>query len=256
MRSKSARLLDRLLGMMSPEAKQRIQLALIVAMLAAGARAGYIFYQRHEEAQQAKQQQQARNTGFSNQDYYVTPKKLYPYDLKSAKQLTQQPEWVKEGYRYTYYGYDTASKHVDFDHEAGLLLPIEQLQVKDVVLATPAGPGQRKQVMAVFSKEGKNYAVPIGFEAEEQFKIYSDEMFFIENPRDLYKHWPADVWQAVEQHQVKPGMNEMQADFAIGMGVPDSGDTSYSKTVRYPNGGKPLVIVYHDGKAAEIKPGT
>ena len=44
----------------------------------------------------------------------------------------------------------------------------------------------------------------------------------------------------------------MQADFAIGMGVPDAGDTSYSKTVRYPNGGKPLVIVYHDGKAAEI----
>jgi hypothetical protein len=26
--------------------------------------------------------------------------------------------------------------------------------------------------------------------------------------------------------------------------------------VRYPNGGKPLVVVYHDGKADEIKPGT
>jgi len=25
------------------------------------------------------------------------------------------------------------------------------------------------------------------------------------------------------------------------------------KTVRYPNGGKPIVVVYHDGKAAEIK---
>jgi hypothetical protein len=63
------------------------------------------------------------------------------------------------------------------------------------------------------------------------------------------------VWQAVEQHQVKAGMNELQADFAIGMGVPDAGDSS-GKTVRYPNGGKPLVIVYHDGKAAEIKAGT
>jgi len=59
----------------------------------------------------------------------------------------------------------------------------------------------------------------------------------------------------VEHHEIKPGMNEMQADFAIGMGVPDAGDSSYSKTVRYPNGGKPLVIVYHDGQAAEIKPG-
>jgi hypothetical protein len=81
-------------------------------------------------------------------------------------------------------------------------------------------------------------------------------MFFVEDPHDLYKHWPADVWQAVEQHEVKPGMNEMQADFAIGMGVPDAGDTSYEKTVRYPNGGKPVVVVYHDGKAAEIKAGS
>ena len=74
--------------------------------------------------------------------------------------------------------------------------------------------------------------------------------------RDRYKHWPPDVWQAVERHQVKPGMNEMQADFAIGMGVPDAGSSSDEKTVRYPNGGKSLVIVYRDGKAAEIKPGS
>jgi hypothetical protein len=110
--------------------------------------------------------------------------------------------------------------------------------------------------MAVFQKEGKMYAVPIGLEADQQYKIYSDEIFFVEDPHELYKHWPADVWQAVDQHQVKIGMNEMQADFAIGMGVPDAGDTSYEKTVRYPNGGKPLVIVYHEGKAAEIKSGS
>lgn len=240
--------------MMSPEARQRIQLALIVAMLAAGVRAAYIFYQRHEDRVAAEKLKQARNVGYSNADYYVTPKKLYPYDVKTAKQLTQQPVWVKEGYRYTYYSCDAAGKHVDFAHEAGLLLPIEKLAIKDVVTATPAGAGQRKQVMAVFEKEGKSYAVPIGFEQEGQFKLYSDEMFFVEDPRDLYKHWPADLWQAVEHHEVKPGMNEMQADFAIGMGVPDAGDSSYEKTVRYPNGGKPLVIVYHDGKAAEIKP--
>ena len=108
--------------------------------------------------------------------------------------------------------------------------------------------------MAVFQKEGKTYAVPIGFEADQQYKIYSDEMFFVEDPHDLYKHWPPDVWQAVEQHEVKSGMNEMQADFAIGMGVPDSGSSTSEKTVRYPNGGKPIVVVYHDGKAAAIQP--
>lgn len=242
--------------MMSSEARQRIQLALAVALLVAGARAGYILYQRHEDKVAAEKLKESKNAGYSNPDYYVTPKKLYPYDIKTAKQLTQQPVWAKEGYRYAYYRCDAAGKHVDFNHEAGLLLPIEKLAIKNVVTATPAGAGQRTQVLAVFEKEGKTYAVPIGFEAEGEYKIYSDEIFFIEDPHDLYKHWAADVWQAVENHEVKPGMNEMQADFAIGMGVPDAGDSSYSKTVRYPNGGKPLVIVYHDGKAAEIKPGA
>jgi hypothetical protein len=241
---------------MSPEAKQRLQLALLVAMVVAGLRAGYILYQRHQDNLEAEKQKQARDVGYSNPDYYVNPKKLYPYDLKTAKQLTQQPVWVKEGYRYTYYPYDAGNKRVDFEHDAGLLLPIEKLAIKDVVTAKPAGAGGRVQVMAVFQKEGKSYAVPIGFVADEQYKIYSDEMLFVEDPHVLYKHWSADVWQSVDRHEVKPGMNEMQADFAIGMGVPDAGDTSYEKTVRYPNGGKPLVITYHDGKAAEIKPGS
>ncbi len=49
----------------------------------------------------------------------------------------------------------------------------------------------------------------------------------------------------------------MQADFAIGMGVPDGGSSSsFEKTVRYPNGGKPMVVIYRDGKAAEVKAGS
>ncbi|MGB8864761.1 MAG: hypothetical protein WCC71_11750 [Candidatus Sulfotelmatobacter sp.] len=242
--------------MMSEEAKKGIQIALALAIVVAGARAGYILYQRHEDYVAAQKQQQAKSAGYSNADYYVTPKKLYPYDLKSAKQLTQQPVWVKEGYRYTYYPYDVARKRTDFGHEAGLLPPIDRLEIKDVVTDIPVGAGNRRQVMAVFEKEGKNYAVQIGFEAEGQFKIYSDEIFYVEDPHELYKHWPADVWQAVEQHEVKPGMDELQADFAVGMGVPDAGTSSDEKTVRYPNGGKPLVVIYQGEKATEIKPGT
>jgi hypothetical protein len=237
--------------MLSPEVRRRIQWGLLAALVLATLRVGYIFYQRHQDHVAAERQKQAREVGYANPDYYVSPKKLYPYDLKSAKQLTQQPVWVKEGYRYVFYRYDAANKRVDFGHEEGLLGPIEKLAIKDVISAnSPAA--KQKQVMAVFEKEGKGYAVPIGYQAEGDYHIYSDEMFFIEDPHDLYKHWPADVWQSVEQHQVKPGMNEMQADFAIGMGVPDSGSI-YEKTVRYPNGGKPLVIVYRDGKAAEVK---
>lgn len=241
---------------MSPKTKHRIQLVLLAAFVGATARAGYIFYQRHQERMALERQKQVLNVGYSNPDYYVNPKKLYPYDLKTAKQLTQQPVWVKEGYRYTYFIYDVASKRVDFAHDAGTLGPIEKLAITDVVTASNRVAGQPKQVVAAFQKQGNSYAVPIGYEANGEYKIYSDEMFFIEDPHQLYKHWPPDVWQAVEQHQIKPGMNEIQAVFAIGMGIPDAGDTSYEKTVRYPNGGNPLVVVYHDGQAAEIKPGT
>src|SRR5216684_6657991 len=242
------------LRMMSPEAKQRIQIALALALVVAGVRAGYILYQRHEDYLAAQKQEQTKKAGYSNADYYVTPKKLRPYDLKSAMELTQQPVWAKEGYRYTYYRYVPVVKKVDFVHEAGLLGPLERLEIKDVMAV--AAPGGRKQVVATFEKDGHSFAVPVGYETEGQYKFYSDEMFYIEDPHDLYKHWPADVWQAVERHEVKQGMDELQADFAVGMGVPDAGNSSYEKIVRYPNGGKPLVVIYRGDKAAEVKPGA
>jgi len=241
--------------MLSGEAKQRIQWALALAIVVAALRAGYLFYQRHEQNVAAQKQKQQQNIGYTNADYYVTPKKLYPYDLKSAKQLTQQPVWVKEGYRYTYYPFDSGRRRTDFSHEAGLLLPIEQMEVKDVVTDISPKAADERQVLAVFQREGKMFAVPIGGEAGGNYKIYSDEMFFIQDPHELYKHWPPDVWDAISRHEVKPGMNELQADFAVGMGVPDSG-SSLEKTVRYPNGGKALVVTYRDGKVVEVKAGT
>jgi hypothetical protein len=81
-------------------------------------------------------------------------------------------------------------------------------------------------------------------------------MFFIQDPRQLYDAWPTDVWDAIAQHQVKPGMDELQATFAIGMGVPERSDDPAVKTVNYPNGGKPIVVTYRDGKAEAIKPAS
>src|SRR6516165_150804 len=147
---------------MTAEIRKRIQLALLFALALATLRAGYIFYQRHEDQLALERRQREQAIGYSNRDYYVNPKKLYPYDLKSAKQLLQQPVWVKEGYRYTYFAYQPATKHVDFGHDAGLLSPIEKLAITDVVVASNTVSGQAKQIVAVFQKEGKPYAVPIG----------------------------------------------------------------------------------------------
>jgi hypothetical protein len=242
--------------MLSPETKKKIHLVLALGILLAAVRTAYIFYQRHQDHVTEEKQKKAHDAGYSDPDLYVNPKKLYPYDLKSAKQLTQQPVWVQEGYHYAYYPYDVASKRVDFKHETGLLGPIEELHITDVITAMPPGANQQKQVMAIFEKDSKSYAVPIGVEADGEYKIYSDYIFFVENPRDLYKHWPADVWQSITQHEVKPGMNELQASFAVGMGVPDPGGDSDEKTVRYPNGGKPLVVEFRSGKATAVTAGT
>jgi len=234
---------------MTSEAKQKIQWVLVIAIAVAALRAGYVVYERHSE----RTEQAAKQAPPLNPDYYVVPKKLYPYDLKSAKQLTQQPVWVKEGYRFTYYPYDRARHHTDFSSEAGLLLPIQELEIKDVV--TDTTPAHLQQVMAVFEQDGKTYAVPIGSQTGDSYQIYSDEMFFIQDPHELYKHWPVEVWQSIEKHQIKPGMNEFQAYFAIGMGVPERSSDPTVKTVRYPNGGKPVTITFRDGKAAEISGG-
>ncbi len=236
---------------MTSEAKRKIQIVLAVAIAVAAVRAGFVVYQRRaDSAKESKQQAPPLNP-----DYYVTPKKLYPYDLKSAKKLTEQPVWVKEGYRFTYYPYDHARRRTDFSKEAGLLLPIQKLQFKDVVMDTAPHSAHVDQVMGVFELEGKTFAVPIGSQTGGNYKIYSDEMFFIQDPRELYNHWPADVWQSIDQHQIKPGMNEFQAYFAIGMGVPEKSSNPAVKTVHYPNGGKPVTITFRDGKASEIAGG-
>lgn len=236
---------------MTSEAKHKIQLVLVIAIAAAALRAGYVVYERHNE----RAEPSAKTPPPLNPDYYVVPKKLYPYDLKSAKQLTQQPVWVREGYRFTYYPYDRARHHADFSHEAGLLLPIQKLEIKDVVTDTTPHSAHLEQVMAVFELEGKAYAVPIGSKTGDSYTIYCDEMFFVQDPRELYKHWPADVWQSIDKHEIKPGMNEFQAYFAIGMGVPERSSDPAVKTVHYPNGGKPVTVTFRDGKAAEITGG-
>jgi hypothetical protein len=130
------------------------------------------------------------------------------------------------------------------------------LQIKDVTTDVSPGSPDQRQVLAIFQENGKTYAFPIGAVKGNDFRVYSDEMLFIQDPHELYKHWPADIWQSIDKHEVKPGMNELQVDFAIGMGMPERSGEASVKTVRYPNGGRPLTVTYRDGKAVEVKPGS
>jgi hypothetical protein len=235
------------------EFRKKLQLFLIFAILVAGGRAAWVVYDRYQsrkEAEKPKQEQALKA------DYYVTPKKLHPYDLKSARELTKQPAWVKVGYYHTYFPYDAKRHKADFAHEAGLLLPLQKLTIQDVVTGFARDAPEVKQVLAVFALDGRHYAVPIGSEQGGDYKIYSDDIFFIEDPHELYKHWPADVWKAIDDNQVLPGMNELQTTCAIGAGTLETGSGSGRRIVHYRNGGKPLTVVFRNDRAVEIKPET
>src|SRR6266704_2588846 len=139
--------------------KQKIQLILIIGMIAAAARVAWIFYERHEES--------------------ATPAK---------SEIAKQPVWVKVGYAYGYFPYDRTTRHADLAHEAGKLVPLQKLEIKDVATGTsPKDPGER-QVLAVFDQEGRSYATPIGTEKDGDFKFWANDMLFIEDPHQLYKH--------------------------------------------------------------------
>jgi hypothetical protein len=233
-----------------PEFQKKLQVFLAIAIVLAGGRAAYIVYERHEAMKEDAKPKQEMTL---KADYYVTPKTVHAYDLKSAQQFTEQPVWVKYGYQLTYYPYDSKRHKTDFGHEAGVLLPLQKLAIQDVVTdVAPQAPGN-KQVLACFSLDGKNYAVPIGAEKGSDFKLRANDIFFIEDPHDLYRHWPADVWKKIDAHEVQSGMSELQATFAIGSGIPEGSGDYGSRTLHYANGGKPLVITFRNDKAVEIK---
>jgi hypothetical protein len=233
-----------------PEFQKKLQVFLLAAIVLAGGRAAFVVYERHEAL---KEEAKPRQDAPLKADYYVTPKKLHAYDLKSARQLTEQPVWVKVGYQLTYYPYDRQRKKTDFGREAGTLLPLQKLAIEEVVTDVSPKAAGMKEVMACFSLEGKSYAVPIGAEKGGDFKVYTDQIFFLEDPHDLYKHWPRDIWSKIEAHEVQAGMSELQASFAIGLGIPEGSGDYGSRTLHYPNGGKPVAITFQNDKAVEVK---
>lgn len=224
-----------------------IQAVLLVVIVIAGVRFYLYMRDRHEALVVAPQPTAERAL---DADTYVSPRKLHPQDPQDAKELTKQPAWIRAGYQMVYYLFNGRT---DFAHEAGRLGPIEKLDIKDVVVDRP--PKGEKQVMAVFERNGKRYAFSIGNAEDNNYKIYSDDILFIQDPHELYKHWSTDVWQAIDSHRLKVGMNELQASFAVGVGIPEGTGTGNPRIVDYQNDGHPLRVTFDNGKATEIVPG-
>lgn len=241
-----------------------LQIALFIVMIAVAVRLYLIYRERHEAPKQNEEQPTALDA-----DAYVVPKKVYAYDLKSARVLVGQPVWVKAGYGVAFYPYNPATKHADIRQEAGALGPIQRIQITDIVQnpvpsdAEWHGPrGARfrihvnqQAVLAVYADAGKSYAFPIGSAQNGDYHFLIDDLLFIQDPHQLYSHWPRETWQAIEQHQVEPGMNPTQVSFAIG--VPESANQEGDEqTMLYANDGHPLTLTFRNSRVISVSPAS
>jgi len=96
--------------------------------------------------------------------------------------------------------------------------------VKMIKAAAPAKVDDRVphgtgQYFAVFTLDGgaEQFAAPIGFVQGEDEKLFCDQLFYYDDPRTIYDHWPPAVWDAVAKHTPTIGMTENQVRMAVGI---------------------------------------
>jgi len=245
--------------------RKQIQIILLVFLVLAGIRLFFIYRGRHAAPTAPNT---ARPTSNLNADDYVVPTQVHSTDLKSAKEdLSGKTVWVKAGNQVNYFPY--VGGQVDFKHSAGLLPPLKKLQITNVIQSTDPNakaeeiaPGVRvraQRVMAAFKPEGetKSYAVSIGGSRGGDYTLYINDMFFFEDPHQLYKHWPPEIWAAVDQHQAVKGMNELQAALALGAGIPaGSGGSFGNRTLKFDNNGHSVTVTFESNRATQVVPAS
>jgi hypothetical protein len=187
----------------------------------------------------------------------------FPQHFEDVKDLEGKNVWMKNGYTMPYFAY--AGGKADFKKRAGVIPPLQKLTVKKAIKAVvPAdiddgiSHGQH-QAMIVFTLPGdhkQEYATPVGAIDGSEEQYYDDLLFFYDDPHTIYTHWPKDVWAAIEAHQVKPGMNELQTRFALGQKIQtDTPQTEGNRTVTYDADGKKWTVTFQNDKATNIKQG-
>jgi hypothetical protein len=243
---------------MDADWRKRTLVIMIVVVALVAARTAYVSYGRSRPAAPLPKPPSLSLTD----DDYVTPRRIVPYDLKSAVQeLAGKTVWVRNGNAVPYYRYHTQTHSVDFVSKAGLLPPLDKLQVKGVILQrapVSLAPGQvaivRKQIMAVFEEANQPglFAVSIGTNMGYDFTFNVNDILYYEDPHELYKHWPPEIWHAIDQHQVQKGMNELQVAFALGSVVNAGSGVYGNRWARYRSNGKLVTVTFEKNRVVEI----
>jgi len=197
------------------------------------------------------------------QDDVAVVRMEFPAHFDDVKDLAGKSVWMKNGYTMPYFAY--AGGRVDFKKRVGVIPPLQKLDVKKAVEASVPkdvddgiSHGQ-KQALVVFTMPGdekQEYATPVGARDGGTEQYYNDLLFFYDDPHSIYTHWPKDVWSAVDAHQVKQGMNELQSRLAVGQKIQtDDPKTEGNRTVTYDADGKKWMVTFRNDKATSVQGG-
>jgi hypothetical protein len=233
-----------------------------VFVVAIAVRVGLIYKANHEEGPTPAQPVASRKI---DADDLVFLKKQRPDSLKDERALIGTTIWVSAANQMDYYV--DKGKHVDYAKPVGLLKGAEPLVVKEVFEEKAPATGRavmriaagERQVLLGFTMPKSSdpnalYAVPVGNYDTTGYNFFTDEIFFYDDPHELYKHWGAAMWQHVDKHEAALGMSENQAMLALGQVITPHGDKTGDRSVTYDNDGHPVTLTFEDNKAVKITP--
>jgi len=229
--------------------------ATVVLILAVGGEALWLHHERNLPVVV-----KAPERAVTPDDDLVFLKQKRPDSMKDVKELVGSTLWVSAGGQMEFYPY--VGHAAQYGKSAGTLLGAEPIVVKDAVeqvapkTATLRIPGGDKQVLLIFTKpnETKEYAVPVGYRQNGQYTFQTDEIFFYDDPHELYKHWGQEVWKAVDGHQVILGMNERQVELALGQVSQSTSNDYGNRMVVFANMGKPMAVTFVKNKVTAFRP--
>lgn len=226
----------------------------LILVTAVGVRVGLIYRERH-----ASEAAPSGPVYKVDDDDLVFLKKTHPSTLKDVKDLAGKPLWISAGGQMDIYPY--RGHTVEYAKPSGLLLGAERIDVKDAVeaVAPPSAtfriPGGDRQVLIVFTRPNaaETYAVPVGYREKGQYTFFVDEIFFYDDPHQLYKRWSAETWKAIDEHRAVLGMNERQAMLALGQVSTSESQNYGNRTVAYDHQGHPVSMTFEKDKATAVR---
>jgi len=235
----------------------------IVLLLVVAVRIGLIYKANHEDGPPLKVTEVPTMSDDDAVMYNL--RKLRPDSLKDVHDLIGKTIWVSAGGQMDYY--HDADNHVDYAHPVGILQGAAPMLVKGVFeqVAPKTGSavfriaGGQRHVLVAFTMPTSDtpsalYATPVGYYDGSHYTIYDDQLFFYDDPHELYKHWGAEMWSHIDKHEAALGMSENQAMMALGEVIDPRGDKPGNRTVYFDNNIRPVAIDFINGKAVRITP--